>query len=169
MRRRGGLPAKDRAGLWQYVRREFDGLPAVEVDIGQAVRRRAENDADVLRLAVEISGQVRLADHALLPACISRDFRFERQRQRIPAARDIGLCGLQGSAHRALPEFEFHDVVVLERLPVLRRLAECCRYRGPGKIMSEGDDGLERVSSGKKPAPDVAQRILGDAQPRFPA
>ena len=70
----GPNAAEDRAGLWQYVRREFDGFPAVEVDIGQAARRGAENDADVLWLAVKISGQVLLADHALLPACISGNF-----------------------------------------------------------------------------------------------
>jgi hypothetical protein len=49
-------------------------LPGIEVDVGKAVRRGAEDDADVLRLAVEKFGQIGLTDYALLPARIGWDF-----------------------------------------------------------------------------------------------
>jgi hypothetical protein len=58
------------------------GLGAIEVEVGQAARRGAELDADILRAAVKEAWCRRFIDDAVLPVPIEGRFLLEGYRYR---------------------------------------------------------------------------------------
>ena len=66
-----------------------DGLGAIEVDVGQAMRRGAELDADILRAAVKEAWCRRFIDDAFLPVPIEGRFLLEGYRYRVPTTPNV--------------------------------------------------------------------------------
>ena len=83
---RAARGAAEAHGRRQKLRRERERLGAVEIDVGQVVGRRAENDADVERAAVEILRRGLLGQPQLLPVLDHRPLLPERHWHRRPAA-----------------------------------------------------------------------------------
>src|SRR5262249_4072483 len=91
MRGAAGCAAEHCSRSWQCYWCQCNGFTAIQVDIGQALRRRAEDDADIGRRAVEEIRDIAVIDDAQLPRVINGPLRPIRDRDRIPAAGNIGF------------------------------------------------------------------------------
>src|SRR5262249_2739138 len=79
----------NRFGRWQKLRCQSDGIPAIEVNVGQSTRNCAKLNADVLGITVELSWIV----GALLPRLADWPFGFAAYQDRLPAPRGVNLGG----------------------------------------------------------------------------
>ena len=83
--------AEDRASLREQVSRKLHRLQAVQVDIGQPLRRGAEDYADVLRLAVEVLRRIIRTDAERLPRLQLRLLCSVRNGDGSPSSANVGL------------------------------------------------------------------------------
>ena len=93
MRRGLGRAPKD-SGPGQDIRRCRDRLRTIKIEVGQAARRLAEDNADVLLGPVEVSGRGLGVDPDILPSVDERALLAVRDGNRRPASCDVvERCG----------------------------------------------------------------------------
>ena len=99
MRPRLRRPAKDRSCGRQNIWGKRHGLGAIEVEIGQAVRRGPELDANILAAPVKEARRRGFVDNALLPVAIDGFFLLEWDRHWIPTTPDVEKRYVEDSCH----------------------------------------------------------------------